>query len=62
MESLKNDEEFGKLSPEQWKVWKSALWWAMTFVESIYVMFELKSYRGVVLWKMTYGFKDDIAK
>ena len=26
-----------------------------------YVMFELKRYRGVVLWKMTYGFKNDIS-
>ena len=26
-----------------------------------YVMFELKRYRGVVLGKMTYGFKDDIS-
>ena len=25
-----------------------------------YVMFELKRYRGVVSWKMTYGFKNDI--
>ena len=51
-------EEFGELYPEQWKVQKVALWWA-TFVESI-VMFKLKQYRGVVSWKMTYGFKNEI--
>ena len=51
-------EEFGELWSEQSKVWKFALWWA-TFVES--VLFELKRYRGVVLWKMTYGFKNDIS-
>ena len=32
-----------------------------TFVESIAIVFELKRYRGVVLWKMTYGFKNDIS-
>ena len=24
-------------------------------------MFELKRYRGAVLWKMTYGFRNDIS-
>ena len=24
-------------------------------------MFELKIYRGIVSWKMTYGFKNDIS-
>ena len=26
-----------------------------------YVMFELKGYSGAVLWKITYGFKNDIS-
>ena len=26
-----------------------------------YLMFELKGYRGAVLWKITYGFKNDIS-
>ena len=52
-----------------WKVtWE--IWWILTrAVESLkictlmecfhqkYVMFELKKYRGVVSWKITYGFK-----
>ena len=53
-------------------VWKMTwgIWWTLTrAVESLkictlmsyfcrkYVMFELKKYRGVVLWKMTYGLK-----
>ena len=56
-----------------WKMkWES--WWTLTWaVGSLeictlmgyfcrkYVMFELKRYRGVVLWKMTYGFKNDIS-
>ena len=56
-------------------VWKMTwgIWWTLTrAVESLkictlmgyfcrkYVMFELKKYRGVVSWKMTYGFKNDI--
>ena len=49
------------------------IWWTLAWtVESLkiytlmgylcrkYVMFELKRYRGVVWWKMTYGFKNDI--
>ena len=57
-------------------IWKMTwgIWWTLTWaVESLkictlmdyfcrkYVMFELKRYRGVVLWKMTYGFKNDIS-
>ena len=30
------------------------------FCRRKYAMFELKRYREVVLWKMTYGFKNDI--
>ena len=56
-------------------VWKMiwGIWWILTrAVQSLkiytlmgyfcrkYVMFELKRYRGVVWWKMTYGFKNDI--
>ena len=52
-----------------WGIWRILTW----AVESLkictlisyfcrkYVMFELKRYRGVVLWKMTYGFKNDIS-
>ena len=49
-------------------------WWTLNWaVESLktctlmsyfcrkYVMFELKRYRGVMLWKKTYGFKNDIS-
>ena len=56
-----------------WKMtWEN--WWTLTrAVESLkictlmgyfcrkYVMFELKKYRGVVSWKMTYGFKNEIS-
>ena len=52
-----------------WGIWRILTW----AVESLkictltsyfcrkYVMFGLKRYRGVVLWKMTYGFKNDIS-
>ena len=57
-----------------WKMtWEN--WWTLTrSMESLkiftlmgyfcrkYVMFELKRYRGVVLWKMTYGFKNRVSK
>ena len=57
-------------------IWKMTwgIWWTLTWaVESLkictlmgyfcrkYVMFELKRYRGVVLWKITYGFKNGIS-
>ena len=57
-------------------IWKMILgiWWTFTWaVESLkictlkdcfcrkYAMFELKRCRGVVLWKMTDGFKNDIS-
>ena len=57
-------------------IWKMTwgIWWTLTWaVESLkictlmsyfcrkYVMFELKRYRGVMLWKKTYGFKNDIS-
>ena len=48
--------KFGVFECEQWKIWKFTLWWA-SFVE-MYVMFVLKKYRGVALWKMTYGFRN----
>ena len=57
-----------------WKMtWWTWIWWTLTWtVESLkiftlmsyfcrkYVMFELKRYRAVVSWKMTYGFKNEI--
>ena len=46
-------EEFGELKPEQWKVWK------FSFYRKY--LFELKKYRGIVSWKMTHGFKNDIS-
>ena len=57
-------------------VWKMTweIWWTLTrAVESLKVftlmgyfcrkciMFEFKKYRGVVSWRMTYGFKNDIS-
>ena len=57
-------------------IWKTTweIWWNLTWaVENLkictfmgyfctkYVMFELKRYRGVLLCKMTYGFKNDIS-
>ena len=56
-----------------WKMtWR--IWWTLTWpVESLkictlmgylnrkYVIFELKRYRGVVLWKMTHSFKNGIS-
>ena len=57
-------------------IWKMTwgIWWTLTWtVESLkicilmdyfcrkYAMFELKRCRGVVLWKMTNGFKNDIS-
>ena len=44
------------------KVWVESLkiFTLMDYFCRKYVMFELKKYRGVVLWKMTYGFKNDI--
>ena len=41
----------------KWKVWKFAL--LIVYFCRKYVMLELKKYRGVVTWKMTYGFKND---
>ena len=56
-------------------VWKTTwgFWWILTLaVENLknctlmdyicqkYVIFELKKCRGIVSWKMTYGFKNDI--
>ena len=62
---------------ENWLfIWKMTweIWWALTWaVESLkicilmgyfcrkYVMLELKRYRGVLLWKMTCAFKNDIS-
>ena len=56
-----------------WKM-RRGIWWNLTWVvQSLkiftlmwyfcrkYVIFELKRYRGIVLWKMTYGFKNDIS-
>ena len=47
-----------------WRFWRT-LTWAVESLEFAlwttcrkYVMFELKRCRGVVLWKMTYGFKN----
>ena len=57
-------------------IWKMTweIWWTLTrAVESLkictlmgyfcrkHVMLELKRYKGVVLWKITYGFKNDIS-
>ena len=57
-------------------IWKMTweIWWNLTWaVKNLkictlmgyfcrkYVMFELKRYRGVLLCKMTYGFKNDIS-
>ena len=57
-------------------IWKLTwgIWWTLTLaVESLklctmigyfckkYVMIELKRYKGVVSWKMTYGSKNDIS-
>ena len=63
---------------KSWRViWKMTwvIWWTLTWaVGSLiictlmgyfckkYLLFELKRYRGVVLWKMTDGFKNDIRK
>ena len=33
----------------------------MGYFRGEYVMFKLKKYRGVALWKMAYGFKTDIS-
>ena len=65
-------ETLSKSCPFVWKMtW--GIWWILTrAVESLkiwtlmgyfcqkYVMFELKKYKGVVSWKMIYGFKNDI--
>ena len=67
----KSDPNFGqKLTFYLKKAWE--IWWILTrAVESLkictflgyfsqkYVMSELKKYRGIVSWKMTYGFKND---
>ena len=49
-------EEF---KPEQWKTLKICT--LMGYFWGKYIMFELKRNRGVVLWKLTYGFKNDIS-
>ena len=71
--TLKKDPNFEEKLTFIWKMtW--GIWWTLTLaVESLkictlmayfckeYVMFELKRYKGIVLWKMTYGFKNDIS-
>ena len=49
-------EQFGEL----WEVESLKICSFMGYFYRKYVMFELKRYRGFVLWKMTYGFKTDI--
>ena len=71
--TLKKDLNFEENCLFVWKMTSEILWTLTWAVESLkictlmdyfcrkYVMFELKRYRGVVLWKMTYGFKNDIS-
>ena len=57
---LKNDRR--NLWTLTWTVESLKVYTLMGYFCRKYVMFELKIYRGVVSWKMTYGFKNDKRK